>query len=394
MKGSLVKKHGKYYVRAELGIDPATGKRKQKWINTDTEKKKEAEKLLPSILVDVQKSRDAASMQPIDLVSPALPVSEYMVKWLAHIKGIVRHSTYLTYEWATNEYITPQLGRISVKLLSPLNVQEFINYLKTVKCKPKSDKSKAPLKPLSATSIRYNYNVLKSALTQAVKWQVITSNPCEAIDPPKKVKFDYKVYDTLQMKKLLQGIKNTSIALPILMACTTGMRRGELCGLQWKDVDLDKLSIHVCQSLDYVEGELQNGPVKSRERTLSIDTALVTALKKEKIIQASDKLQAGELYQKKGFVWAWPNGEPHSPDYLYKNFKKIAAKCELPIIRLHDLRHSYATFLRDNGVTMETISELLGHASSSFTHATYAHPSTETQKPAVAAISTLTADIL
>jgi integrase len=213
---------------------------------------------------------------------------------------------------------------------------------------------------------------------------MIPNNPCEAVDPPRKEKYQAKVYTPEQLKSLLETVKNTHINLPVVLAVTCGLRRGEVCGIRWQDVDLDKCILFVRNSLDCENNQLVIHSVKtsSSERSVKLPQLALDSLKKEKRQQAEDKLRAGGIYEDKDFCWTWDDGRPYNPDYLYKTFRKVLAKNDLPHIRFHDLRHSHATFLLLAGVPIKVISERLGHSSTRFTQDIYSHVLPQMQEQA------------
>ena len=337
----------------EMPRDPVSGRRRQRTVTTECTRKKDAEAFVENYLKERltgQKTTTPAKMT----------VSDLMAKWLEYQKSRVRESTWQSYDW-TLKRIKTDLGELLLEELAPLNIEDFLLALRSSK--------------LSATSIRYHYNVLSQALTRAVRWRLITVNPALAVDPPRKAHFEAKVLNDTQLTTLLDAAKGSFLHLPVLLAATCGMRRGEVCGLRWEDTDLDNAVIYVRHTLDWVGGKLDLHPVKTArsERSVKLGKITVDALKKEKARQAADKLKSGELYQDKGFCWAWDDGRPYDPDYLYKKFRLLLKAAKLPIVRFHDLRHSHATNLLAGGVPVKIISERLGHTSVSFTQDIYSH---------------------
>ena len=289
-----------------------------------------------------------------------MTISDLLDRWLEYQKSRVRDSTWQCYNW-TLKRIKTDLGELLLEDLAPLDIEDFLLTLRASK--------------LSPTSIRYHYNVLSEALTRAVRWRLIAVNPALAVDPPKKAHFEAKVLNDAELNTLLQAAQGTFLYLPIVLAATCGMRRGETCGLRWEDVDFNHSVIYVRHTLDWIGGKLDLHPVKTArsERNVKLAQITVEALKKEKVRQAADKLKNGELYEDRGYCWAWDDGRPYDPDYLYKKFRLLLKEAKLPAVRFHDLRHSHATSLLASGVPVKIISERLGHTSVAFTQDIYSH---------------------
>lgn len=248
---------------------------------------------------------------------------------------------------------------------------------------------------LSATSVRYVYNVLNITLNQAVKLQVIEANPCRAVDPPRKEKYHAAVYNSEELQKLINAAQGSSLLIPILLAAGCGMRRGEVCGLRWRDVDLDKKLLCIRYSLDRPEqGKLGLLPVKTdnSERTVRIpeflEQPLVAVRQKQAITQAGAEtaVEAQNGADDKDFVYSWEDGSPVDPDYLDKEFRSLLTEHKLKSIRFHDLRHTHATLLLQEHVPVKVISERLGHSSIKITQDIYSHVLPEMQQEAVNAI--------
>lgn len=361
MLGSLHKKGKTFYIVFDQGRDPVTNKRKQKWISLGTTDRKVA----AAKYADMVKEINTGSY-----IEPAkMSLGEYLKKWLEHIATNVRASTHESYTWAAG-HVIKGLGYIALDKLKPLHIQEHL--------------TKARRSKLSPTSVRYQYNILREALTQAVKWELLAVNPCAAIDPPRKEKFQAKVYTPDQLQQLLEAAQSSNINLPVVLAVTCGMRRGEVCGLRWQDISFDKSILFVRNSLDWENSQLKLRPVKTStsERSVKLPQLALDVLKIEKRQQAEDKLRAGGMYDDKDFCWAWDDGRPHDPDYLYKQFRKVLAENKLPQIRFHDLRHSHATFLLLAGVPIKVISERLGHSSTKITQDIYSHVLPQMQEQA------------
>ncbi|MEN6565908.1 MAG: tyrosine-type recombinase/integrase [Veillonellales bacterium] len=370
MKGSLFKHHGTYYVIVD--VEQENGKRKQKWVNTGTANKKEAEKALPKIVIAAQENE-----LPED---DKITLSQFLDKWLlVYCKPNLRPPTYKNYESYIRNHIKPNLGRFAIAKLKPLQIQEFYA--------TKQDAG------LATATVNYLHTILNEALKHAVQWNLITKNPCNAVKAPKRVKYQAQVYSPAQLQILLSIVSGTRLALPVILAVTCGLRRGEVCGLRWQDIDLDNGIMHILHSLDWYESKLTIQPVKTdhSERSIKLPATTLAALNAHKALQTDFKTDPDKDYQNNDFVVSWPDGRPCDPDFLYRQFQKAIKehnqniaddpelstaekeRLTLPVIRFHDLRHSHATLLLSQGVAAKIVSERLGHSRTSFTQDTYMH---------------------
>lgn len=302
-----VKKRGKSYsVIIDLGINPLTGKRKQKWIS-GFETKKQAQEKLPELLVQYQ---SAPQLQIEDIF-----LRKYMEDWLnAYAKYNVSPTTFLFYEDIIKRILSPCLGNIKVSKLTPLQIQTFL-----------SDMLKNG--DISTTTVKHYYDVLNILLNQAVKWQVITSNPCIHVQPPKNRNKQIKVLTAEQTEVLLGFIKTSEfdvMYMPILLAITCGMRRGEILGLKWEDVDLDSGVLHIRNNLQLIKNEFILLPTKTdlSQRSITLLPSTIGILKQYENEQKLFKLTLKEQYRDQSFVCSWPDGKPIRPDYVTKTFKR------------------------------------------------------------------------
>jgi integrase len=367
-----IRKHkGRWAGVVELGKDPETGKRKQKWVYGKT--KKEVQEKVVEIENQVNKNE---YFEPDNMT-----VSEYMDYWLKkYCKTNIGPRTYKTYTNIITNHIKPNIGHLKIYGLKPLHLIDFYNKLE--------DKN--------ATAV-YVHRILSESYKHARQWQLIRYNPILDIDPPKQQKkTNYKVWTSETTSDVINQIEDTILYIPILLAATTGMRRGEICGLRWEDIDFDNCYIYIRKQLQRFEGKLTLDKTKTHksERPISIDEDVINILKHHKEYQDSCKDNykdnyVNEIYTVENnkiettsntLVCTWPNGRPIDPDYLTKQFPKLAAKLGIEKIRFHDLRHSYATELLRNNVNIKIISEILRHSSIKITGDIYSHPDIEMQR--------------
>ncbi|HTE17939.1 MAG TPA: site-specific integrase, partial [Armatimonadota bacterium] len=220
----------------------------------------------------------------------------------------------------------------------------------------------------------HHHRLLRAALQQAVKWQMLARNPADFVDPPRVARAEMQAVDERGAVGFLKAAEGTTVYLPMLVAVTTGMRRGEVLGLRWEDVDLKAGTLTVRQALGQSRAGLefkQPKTTKSR-RVIELPALLVEALVRHKGEQAKEKLLMGAAYQSLGLLFAHPDGRPIQPDHLSKLFAKLAKQAGSPL-RFNGLRHSHASQLLKQGESVKVVSERLGHADASTTLRVYSH---------------------
>ncbi len=253
---------------------------------------------------------------------------------------------------------------------------------------------------LSARTVRYCHTLLYSSLSQAEKNQLITKNIAALVEPPRKQRKEMPTLSQDQVaNRLLPAIAKDRLAAAIFMSFGTGLRRGEILGLRWQDVDLQEAVLHVKQALtrvrihDAAKGEVKTSLVfqepktEQSRRAIPIPAAWLIALKKHKAEQAQEKLILGQAYQDHGLVFCRPDGRPIDPSDLSRHFGRLLKREGLPSIRLHDARHTFATLLLELGEAPKVVQSLLGHSSVAITLDVYSHVSLELERKAVSKLN-------
>ena len=231
---------------------------------------------------------------------------------------------------------------------------------------------------LADTTVAKYHRVLSSMLTAAVQWQVIPSNPCSRVKPPHTAYKEAPVLDEKQIAELIQCLNNEPLKYKtaIMLILYTGLRRGELCGLNWADIDLDKGIVHITKALLYTKnkGVYEDTPKsKQSERVVTIPDDMVKLLRLYRAEQSKQRLAMGDQWQDSGKVFTAANGAPMFPDTLSSWFRKFVKRHKLPNCHIHTLRHISATMLIAGGVDIATVSGRLGHANKSTTLNIYTH---------------------
>lgn len=372
MRGHIRKRGSTYSIVVDIGRDE-NSKRKQKWFS-GYKTKKEAERALADIIAKIEKGE---YFEP-----KKITLSQFLDEWLeVYCKPKLAPKTYKSYSEIIRLYFKPILGHIELIKLNPAIIQRYYNALKDEK-------------QLSDTTINYHHRLLRNALKHAVKWQYISKNPCDAVDPPKKHKIEIKVWNKENIKKAEKIFSNTPIFIHVMLAIYTGMRLGEICALRWEDINFKDGTCVVRRTVQRVNKELiiKEPKTESSIRVVALPQNIIELLKLEKKKQAETRMLFGSKYDTNydGFISVWEDGRFKEPDYVSKKFHKILATTpELPMIRFHDLRHTHATLMLASGVQMKVISERLGHSQIGITMDLYSHVSIDLQKEAIKKLETL-----
>ena len=304
-------------------------------------------------------------------VEPAkLTVAEYLEQWLRDCaEPKVSAKTFERYEEVVRRHLVPALGQHRLDKLQPLHIQAYYSSaLKNGRLDGKGG--------LSAQTVVHHHRIFRQALGQAVRWQLIVRNPADAVDPPRPRRQEMPALDDDQIAQLLEAAKGTSCYIAVLIAVTTGLRRGEVLALRWQDVDLDKGTLAVRQTLEQTKkfGLTFKEPKSQKSRrVVALPAILVEELRKHRRKQSKQRLALRRAYQDHGLVCPRDDGSPQSPDALSAAFPHLVSRAGVPRMRFHDQRHTHATQLLIHGVHPKVVSERLGHANIGITLDTYSH---------------------
>ena len=215
----------------------------------------------------------------------------------------------------------------------------------------------------------------------AVAQRILAENPCKAVALPKLEHKEMQTIPAAQLVAFLDEAKASGVYELYYIELATGLRRGELLGLKWEDIDLTAGVIRVRRQVSRIDGKIVEAPLKTRNayRTVTISP------------QAVEVLNAQKAKTNDEYVFPSPNGGPISPDSVNNMLKRVLKRAGIPRVRFHDLRHTFATLALQNGVDIKTVSGMLGHFSAGFTLDTYAHVTTAAQKEAARTMESILA---
>lgn len=369
MRGSIVKR-GKTYSIVFMMEDSKTGKKKQKWVG-GFKTKKEAEKALSEALYKVENG---------SYINPeSITVSEYLTDWLKiYAEPNLSPTTIDGYRVNIQNHINPYIGNIPIQKLRPINIQELYNQLKA---NGRYDGKGG----LSAKSILYVHRVLREGLEHAVCNQLLSRNPANDVKPPSVEKYSAQVMNSGEILTLLKAVKDSEYELPFALSALLGLRRGEVLGLQWSDINFNDQTININnQIIPTSKGIISKKP-KSKDsiRSIPIPAVILKMIRKQQKHQMENKLICGQSYSDNNLVCCKVDGSPYSPTYFTKVFTKILKENGLKHIRYHDLRHSAATNMLKNGVDIKTVSTILGHSTIGITLDIYSHVENSMKKDAL-----------
>jgi integrase len=379
MRGSVIKRGNGYSVVVELDRDPITNKRRQKW-HSGYPTKKKAEAALADMITSINKG--------VYVEKTRQTVTEFADEWLKAIEPTVRPSTHYSYSRNIKLHVKPYLGSVPLASIDAGMLNGL--YAQLLAEGRKNQKGGG----LSNRSVRYVHTIIHRMFKDAVRWSRLARNPVDSADPPKAtatVKRKLATWTAEQLRAFLLGTRADRLYAAFLLLATTGMRRGEALGLRWVDLDLDARKASIVQTVITVKHAVHIGDPKTAKgtRTIELDPATVAALREHRKRQAAERLQMGSGFTDHGLVFCQPTGEPVHPERFSEAFTSRSKKAALPIIRLHDLRHTWATLALEAGVHPKVVQERLGHANISVTLDIYSHVSTSVHSDAADKVASI-----
>lgn len=293
-------------------------------------------------------------------------------------------STYKRYCRMLETRLIPYFGHFYITKIKPTDIMKFYDLLEkdTQLVRKKGNNGSKTKKPLSGKTILEHHRLLRAMLHKAVYWQLIVANPAERVQPPKARKPKRRSYDDEQTKILLENLEllsseDTKYKVAIILTVFTGVRLGELMGLEWQDVDFKNGIISINRSSQYLAdmGVFTKVPkTESSIREIAIPEFIISLLEEYKLWYEEQKSIYGELWANSDRLFVQADGKPMHPSTISKWFVKYVGQIGLPVINFHGLRHTNASLLVAQNIDIAVISARLGHAQISTTLDFYVHP--------------------
>lgn len=320
---------------------------------------------------------DAKRRGLLDKVDQGVPVptksaklAEWLPYWLDNIiKPRRKRTTYAKYEMHVRLYLVPMLGSKRLETLGPRHVRVFLADL---------------ARKTTAATAKEAHRVLRTALTAACRDELVGRNVAALVEPPKVVSRETSPWSLDETLAFLQEARNDPLYAAFVLGIAMGLRRGEVLGLRWSDVDLDKREIRVRQQLQRIKGELYEDTTKSgKARPVPLPLICIAALRWHRMCQRAASERSDVPFTASSHVFVTRTGRPVEPRNLSRSFARITDAAGLRRIRLHDTRHGCATLLIAAGVAPRVVMEILGHSQISITMDVYTHVTSDTQREAI-----------
>ena len=315
-------------------------------------------------------------------------LGEFLLEeWLPAIESTIRSTTHASYTTHVKKHILLTLGRVKLQKLTPVMINSL--YAQLLK-----DGKVCGSGGLSTNSVRRVHATLHRALGDAVRWDRLSRNPCDAADPPRLQALEEertRAWTNLELRRFLAAAKNDRLYPLWLTLAMTGLRRGEALALRWTDVDLERARLSVRRSLVPINGTVEvHEPKTSRGRRLvALDPFTVSVLRTWSRRQKEEHLEWGPAWTDSGLLFTRPDGKLMHPERVSKAFRAAVRRSGLPQIHLHDLRHTHATLALAAGVHPKVVSDRLGHATVAITLDIYSHVIPALSEEAAATVAAL-----
>ncbi|WP_037605068.1 tyrosine-type recombinase/integrase [Streptacidiphilus rugosus] len=352
------RKDGRYEARVYVPQPDGTRKRKTVYGATWEECDEKRQELV---------SRDRKGL-PTPTRSNKL--AEWLPYWLEEfIRPQRKKTTYAKYETHVRRYLIPHLGTKRLESLSVPDVRRFVV---------------AVTREASAATAKESHRVLRTALAAACREELISRNVATLVPAPRVEVREMKTWTANQTVAFLEAARPDPLYTAFVLAVALGLRRGEILGLRWSDIDFDARTLTVRNQLQRVQKELYADSTKNRRtRVIPLPLMCIAPLRWRRIQQAAQRAAAGARWEEADYVFTSRTGRPIEPRNLSRSFERVAAGASLPRIRLHDARHGCATFLFAAGVAPRVVMEILGHSQIAVTMNVYTHISEETRREAI-----------
>jgi integrase len=358
MKGHIRERSPRHWAIVIDLPDPETGKRRRKWHSFEGTKRE----------AQVECARLISEIKGGLYVEPAkMTVRQFLAHWLDHMKSQVAPRTHERYCEIALQGLAPLLGDVLLPKLKAIRISAA--YSRALASGRRDGRG-----GLSPRTVGHMHRILRQALQQAVEWDILARNPTDAVQPPKVEQKEMRALDVDETAALLEAVRPTRMFIPVLLAVTSGMRRGEITALRWRSVDLANGKLEVKTSTEQTKVGVREKETKSgKARTVTLATLAIEELRRHKFKQAQELLRLGVRQTDDSHVTAQIDGQPLKPNSLTHEFVRFIVGTKLPRIRFHDLRHTHAKQLLKSNVHPKIVQERLGHEDISTTLNLYSH---------------------
>lgn len=390
-EGSIFKdKNGKWRSCITIGKDPITGKQKKQWFYGSSEKEVKDKKL-----------KALSQIQNGDYLEPSkITLEQWLHTWLWEYKRLkLERSTFESYDSLVNNHVNPIIGKVLLNKLRPEHLQKLYN---TKFHEGRMDGTGG----LSARSVKYIHTVLHQALGQAIKNGLLIKNIADATIPPKEIKKEMRVLSIGEQEKYTSAIGSERLRALFLLAPACGARQGELLALKWDDIDFDKNTVRVDETLKRLKTYKSSGnktevvfkipKTSTSNRIIPVPSLIMYELKEHRKRQLEEKFRIGSDYVDNNLVFCTEFGNPMDVSNMMRAYRRVLKRSGIDLsgVTFHTLRHVYGTRLNELGVDPKTIQKLMGHKDIKTTMNTYVHSSTEKQVEAAGKLEVLLSNMI
>jgi integrase len=364
-------RHGSWYYIVDVPAAPGKTRRQRKRGGFATERA--AEEALTAVIATL----NAGSYTETN----RLTVNDYLTEWLA-AKANLRPSTRKSYQQHLDLYLAPRIGGVRLSALRGAHIERMMRDLREGEA------------ALGVATSRRVFATLRGALNKAVRQGILATNPCANVELESEVEHRRAsiVWEPAQARSFLKYVADNRLFAMYQMVITSGLRRGEVIGVRWEDIDLDAGLMLIHRSVVQIGGRIVEGAPKTKrsKRVVPLDRDTIAALRAHRRRQAEEQLAAGEAWvNQTGRVFTRGDGALMSPEAVSRNFRTLSAAAGVPVIRFHDLRHTSASLALAGGVPMRVVSDRLGHSTIAITSDLYTKVYDDVAKEAAERIASM-----